>query len=79
MLHNINWDVCPDWVRFLNREAKPKIMKNIASRRQSMSMSLPGTVQKTEAPYINTDLQGYRLVILTPEEATASDLTNTDF
>ncbi|NLL95791.1 MAG: hypothetical protein GX227_01570 [Clostridiaceae bacterium] len=34
MLHNINWDVCPDWVRFLNREAKTENNENIASRRQ---------------------------------------------
>ncbi|HHW21830.1 MAG TPA: hypothetical protein GXX26_02965 [Clostridiaceae bacterium] len=34
MLHNINWDVYPDWVRFLNRETRPENTDNASTRRQ---------------------------------------------
>lgn len=34
MLYNINWDVYPDWVRYLNRETRPEISDNSTSGRQ---------------------------------------------
>lgn len=48
MLHNINWDVCPEWVRFLNREARPEFNEDMSSKRQKHVHEFVGSTKLEE-------------------------------
>lgn len=48
MLYNINWDVCPNWVRFLNREARTENNEDSTSKRQKHVHEFLGSTKIAE-------------------------------